>query len=165
MVEFRYKIDGMEKNFVVEGYDLRRIIEDAKRTLVDLIQKEEYEIDREEEKYLESKIAVSHTRDYISKGYVDLGEIKAKVLPKPTEEGIEITLVNVDTNAEIKKIFDPDQPTGIIKGFIRKKYGNRLRLEDMDKIKLTKEKWGEEIPSTTKIRDLGVNKLYWGIKK
>jgi len=163
MVEFRYKIDGMEKNFVVEGYDLRRIIEDAKRTLMDLIQKDGYEIDEEEEKYLESKIAVSLTRDYISKGYVDLGEIKAT--PKPTEEGIEITLVNVDTNEEIKKIFGPDQPTGIIKGFIRKKYGNRLRLEDMDKIKLTKEKSGEEIPSTTKIRDLGVNKLYWGIKK
>jgi exosome complex RNA-binding protein Csl4 len=161
MVEFRYKIEGMEKNFAVGGYDLRLVIEDAKRTLIELIQKEGYEIDKEEEKYIESKIAVSHTRDYISKGYVDLGEIKVK----PAEGGgVEITLVNLESNEEIKKNFNPDQSVGIIKGFIRKNYVDYLRLEDMDKIQLVKEKGDEEILSTTKIRDLGVNKLYWGIK-
>ncbi|MCK4240919.1 MAG: hypothetical protein KAX30_04795 [Candidatus Atribacteria bacterium] len=161
MVEFRYKIEGMEKNFAIEGYDLRLVIEDAKRTLIELIQKEGYEIDKEEEKYMESKIAVSHTRDYISRGYVDLGEIKVK----PAEGGsVEITLVNLESNEEIKKNFNPDQSVGIIKGFIRKNYVDYLRLEDMDKIQLVKEKGDGEILSTTKIRDLGVNKLYWGIK-
>ena len=133
MVEFRYKIEGMEKNFAIEGYDLRLVIEDAKRTLIELIQKEGYEIDKEEEKYMESKIAVSHTRDYISRGYVDLGEIKVK----PAEGGsVEITLVNLESNEEIKKNFNPDQSVGIIKGFIRKNTLNKNLNGAMKKIKI-----------------------------
>lgn len=90
MVEFRYKIGEREKNFVIEGYNLRHIIEEAKRTLIDLIQKEGYEIDKKEEEYLESKIAVSHTRDYLSKGYVDLSKIKVKIREKPEPAGESI---------------------------------------------------------------------------
>jgi hypothetical protein len=183
MTDFTYTAGSRSGVFSVdEEYDLGRMTVEAETKLLSDLAKQGLAILPEEKTYLRSRIALTITRDIVSRDTVDLGEIKvqggvgekslplpvgkpdASKLPPPPVGGTEYTLIYVnDNHTLIKRAYNPEQPVGAIAADLRKLYD----LKPSEQVHLFQSigEVQQEISPTARLKNLSVREIYWDIQK
>jgi len=182
MTEFAYTINEQRATIEVdEDRDLARLASKAEELLASTLAVRGLEIDAQEKRYLRSKIATAITRDFLTRGVVDLGTIKVTggerpvpnvpTLPatkppvgKPLPEAENVyTLINRKNGQTVKRSYSPDQSIGAMYADIRQLYN--LKISDLIVLTQIINDVPKEIPAGTLLSDLTTRTLYWDVKQ
>ena len=172
MTEFTYTVGGASATITIEEeLDPGRLVYKVEKALLVALEEKGYEIDPQDRRYLQSRIAIAITRDLLSKQFVDLGNIKAKVREQPPEGGARpsvdtgdiYTLTNIKDGQLAKRKYDPDQSIGAIVADIRRLYDLGMN----DNIIVFQVVNGErrEVSPTTRVGELASKDLNWEVRK
>ena len=166
MAEFHYIVGGQSEILAVDdSITLRKLPFEVEHMLLAALKEKHLEIESQEMRYLQSRIAVAIGKHGLAAGPIDLGEIKtvSESMRREQESEGEYSLINIKDGRILRRDYRPTQSIGAIVADLRGAYD--LGMNDNIIIAQVVNGARQELAPEVRVSQLASKRLHWEVRK